>query len=222
MSLFPTPQSSLDFPQPLSEKYRPKTLSEFIGLEKQKRILSAFVRRPVSCAWLFVGPSGTGKSTAALALAEELQAELHKIPSQACNVASISETVRQCWNVPYNWNTGKPAAFHVVLADEADQMSNAAQLALLSKLDSTDAVPNTIWIFTANDSERLEKRFLSRCRVLEFSSYGMRAEIADLLAHVWECETGSKGELNWERIAKDSGTNVRAALSALELELLAA
>lgn len=221
MSLFPTPQSTLDFPMPLSEKYRPRTLDQFIGLEKQKKILGAFSRRPVSCAWLFIGSSGTGKSTAALALAEELSAELHKIPSQSCNVQAISDVVRQCWNVPYNWNTGKPASFHVVLADEADQMSNAAQLALLSKLDSTDAVPNTIWIFTANDSERLEKRFLSRCRVLEFSSYGMRSEIASLLADVWQKETGQPGTLDWARIAKDSGTNVRAALSALELELLA-
>lgn len=212
----------LNFPQPLSEKYRPRKLNEFIGLERQRKILSAFSQRPVSCAWLFVGPSGTGKSTAALALAEELAAELHKIPSQSCNLATISDVVRQCWNMPYNWTLGRPAQFHVVLADEADQMSNAAQLALLSKLDSTDAVPNTIWVFTANESERLEKRFLSRCRVLEFSSYGMRSEIAALLARVWESETGKPGELNWERIAKDSGTNVRAALSALELELLAA
>jgi DNA polymerase III delta prime subunit len=157
-----------------------------------------------------------------MALAEELSAELHKIPSQSCNVQAISDVVRQCWNVPYNWTLGKSAEFHVVLADEADQMSNAAQLALLSKLDSVDAVPNTIWVFTANDTERLEKRFLSRCRVLEFSSYGMRGELAALLAEVWEKETGTPGELNWERIAKDSGTNVRAALSALELELLAA
>lgn len=38
MSLFPTPQSTLDFPQPLSEKYRPRTIAEFIGLEKQKTV----------------------------------------------------------------------------------------------------------------------------------------------------------------------------------------
>lgn len=222
MSLFPTPQTTLDFPMPLSEKYRPRSIDGFIGLEKQKKILSAFAKRPVSCAWLFLGTSGTGKSTCALALAEELGAELHKIPSQACNVAAISDVVRACWNVPYNWNTGKPAGFHVVLADEADQMSNAAQLALLSKLDSTDPAPSTIWIFTANDTDRLEKRFLSRCRVMEFSSYGMRSELAALLADVWLKETGKPGTLDFERIAKDSTNNVRAALSALELELLAA
>jgi DNA polymerase III delta prime subunit len=84
--------------------------------------------------------------------------------------------VRHCWYAPLT-----PGGFHVVLADEADQMTNAAQLGLLSKLDSTDPAPNTIWIFTANDTERLERRFLSRCKVLEFSSYGLAGEIAAYL-----------------------------------------
>lgn len=79
-----------------------------------------------------------------------------------------------------------------MLADEADQMANAAQLALLSKLDSTDPAPNTIWIFTANDTERLERRFLSRCKVLEFSSYGLAGEIAAYLDKVWHAEGGKR------------------------------
>lgn len=207
---------TLDFPQPLSEKYRPKTIDEFIGLEKQKRILSAFIRRPVSCAWFFIGPPGVGKSSMALALCAQLGAELHHIPSQKANIAELNEVVRMCWYVP------KSGGFHVVLVDEVNDCSQAFQLALYSKLDSTAPCPNTIWIFTANGDDRLEKAFLSRVHVLEFSSYGMRGDIASLLANVWEKETGKPGELNWERIAKDSGTNVRAALSALELELLAA
>lgn len=217
MSLFVDVQSSLGFPQPLSEKYRPRTITAFVGLEKQKKVLSAFAKRPVSCAWLFLGPSGIGKSTMALALADELQAEVHKIPSQKCNAQAIDDTVRTCWFAPMN-----AGGFHLVLADEADQMSNAAQLALLSKLDSTDPAPQTIWIFTANDTSRLEKRFLSRCRVLEFSSYGMRAELAGLLARIWESETGKLGTLDFERISKDSTNNVRDALQTLEIELLEA
>jgi replication-associated recombination protein RarA len=220
MSLFPTPQSTLDFPMPLSEKYRPKTIAEFIGLEKQKKILSGFARAPKNGAWIFNGPSGVGKSTMGMALCDAIGGELHLIPSQKANIQTLEDTIRMCWYVPKN------GTFHVVLCDELDQCSNAFQLALLSKLDSTDRVPNTIWIFTSNWTNeelqaKLEKRFLSRCWVLEFSSYGMRNEIAGLLAQVWEKETGKPGELNWERIAKDSGTNVRAALSALELELLA-
>ena len=217
MSLFPDAQSALSFPQPLAEKYRPRKIADFIGLEKQRKVLAAFAARPVSCAWLFLGPSGLGKSTIAMALAEELGAEVHKIPSQKCNVDAINDTVRQCWYAPH-----KAGGFHLVLADEADQMSNAAQLSLLSKLDSTDPAPQTIWIFTANDTSRLEKRFLSRCRVLEFSSYGMRSELAGLLARVWEAETGRPGTIDFERIAKESTNNVRDALQTLEIELLAA
>jgi hypothetical protein len=160
--------TSFAFPQCLAEKYRPTRIADFIGLEHPKKVLTAFCKRPASGAWLFAGPSGLGKSTMALAVAAELAAELHAIPSQKCNAQSIEDTVRHCWYAPMT-----PGGFHLVLADEADQMTNAAQLALLSKLDSTDPAPNTIWIFTANDTERLERRFLSRCKVLEFSSYSL-------------------------------------------------
>jgi replication-associated recombination protein RarA len=115
-------QADLAFPQCLTEKYRPTRIADFIGLERPKKVLSAFRKRPTSGAWLFVGPSGVGKSTMALALAEELQAELHKIPSQKCNAQTIDDTVRHCWYAPM-----MAGGFHVVLADEADQMTNAAQ-----------------------------------------------------------------------------------------------
>jgi len=42
--------------------------------------------------------------------------------------------------------------------DEADRMSKAAQLHLLSKLDATAFPPNTIFIFTANATDGLEDR----------------------------------------------------------------
>ncbi len=91
---------AFEFPQSLTEKYRPTRIVDFVGLERAKKVLTAFAKRPTSGAWLFVGPSGVGKSTMALALAAELQAELHKIPSQKCNVQTIEDTVRQCWYAP--------------------------------------------------------------------------------------------------------------------------
>ena len=108
-----------------------------------------------------------------------------------------------------------------MLADEADQMTDSAQLALLSKLDSTDPAPNTIWIFTANDTERLERRFLSRCKVLEFSSYGLAGEIAAYLDKVWRTEGGNGNGPDFERLAKDSRNNLRDCLMRLEVELMA-
>lgn len=100
-------------------------------------------------------------------------------------------------------------------------MTDAAQLALLSRLDSTDPAPNTIWIFTANDTERLERRFLSRCKVLEFSSYGLSAEISSYLSKVWHAEEGNGNGPDFERLAKDSRNNVRDCLMRLEVELMA-
>jgi len=210
-------QSGFSFPQPLTEKYRPHSLSGFVGLEKQKKVLSAFAKNPRPCAWLFVGGSGLGKTSMGLALFEEMQAELHLIPSQKCNVQAIEDVRRMCQYAPM---FGKH--WHGVLADEIDSASPAAQLGLLSKLDATDPAPSTVWVFTSNNLDRLEKRFLSRCLVMEFSNYGLRGDLATFLAEVWKAETGKDGTLDFTRIAKDSNSNVREALSVLEIELLAA
>ena len=208
-------QTSFGFPERLAERYRPKRIAEFAGLDKAKRILSTFVRCPRACAWLFVGESGIGKTAMALAIAEELNAELHHIPSQACTVAEVENTIRQCWYVP---TTGK---FHVVLVDEADQMSPQAQLAFLSKLDSTAFPPATIFIFTCNATERLQDRFLSRCFQLKFSTEGMRGPIASLLGKIWDAEVGTEQHRpNFELIAKNAFNNCREALNALELRMM--
>ena len=60
-------QSGFAFPQPLSERYAPQSIGEFVGLDKPRKIMSKFAEAPYPSAWLFVGPSGTGKTTMALA-----------------------------------------------------------------------------------------------------------------------------------------------------------
>ncbi len=209
-------QAPFGFPVPLTEKYRPRRIPDFAGLGKQRKILSKFAANPYPSAWLFLGASGTGKTTMALALAAEIGAEVHHIPSQDCNVQNLAEVIRMCWYVPQG------GGFHLVLLDEADQMSHAAQLALLSKMDSTAFPPMTIFVFTCNATDRLEARFLSRCRNLEFSTYGLGPEIICLLKQVWNEESPDAEAPNFARIVKDSANNAREALTKLELALMEA
>jgi replication-associated recombination protein RarA len=142
--------ATFQFPMPLAEKYRPRVIADFVSLDKPKRILAKFAANPYSSAWLFGGPAGTGKTTMALALAETIHAELHHIPSQQRNVANVEEAIQHCWYVP------ALGGFHLVLVDEADKMSNAAQLHFLSKLDATAFPPQTIFVFTCNATDGLE------------------------------------------------------------------
>src|SRR5258706_14480993 len=117
-------QAGFAFPASLSEKYRPHTFADFVGLEKPKKVLAKFADSPFpNAAFLFVGPSGTGKTTMALALCEAIRGELHHIPSQACTVGNVEDVVRQCHYVP------RSNSLHVVLVDEADVMTPQAQLA---------------------------------------------------------------------------------------------
>lgn len=125
--------------------------------------------------------------------------------------------MRSCWYCP-----AAGYKFHLVLVDEADQMSRAAQLAFLSKLDSTVAPPDTIFVFTANDTSLLEKRFTSRCRMLNFTGSGLQEPACDLLARIWRQEKGidPPADLHFPAIMEAAYNNVREALMLLEMELL--
>jgi replication-associated recombination protein RarA len=169
--------------------------------------------------YLFVGPSGTGKTSMGYAVGREMNAEIHHIRAQECNLASIDRVRYSCNFVPM-----APYDNHLVLVDEADQMSGPAQIALLSELDGTAATPRTKFVFTCNSTENFEPRFLSRCRIVEFSTYGLAPEAIALLERVWDAETGLTDgpKPNFARIVKEANNNIRGALMSLERDIDAA
>jgi hypothetical protein len=56
----------------ITEKYRPKNLAALRGHARIVAMLKSFTKNPCSKAFLFSGPAGTGKTSAAYAIAGEL------------------------------------------------------------------------------------------------------------------------------------------------------
>jgi replication-associated recombination protein RarA len=196
----------------LVEKYRPTTIDGFISIDDARESARDLVNKPYSSAWCFVGASGTGKTTLAQAIAAELGAQVHHIASQNCSVETVKNLRHSLAFAPMFG-----ARWHVVIVDEADEMSSAAENAWLSLTDSTNRPVDTIIIFTCNSTEKLQKRFLSRCEIVEFSTYGIQKDAAGLLAQVWEHETASASPApNFARIIKEANGNIRESLQVLQ------
>jgi energy-coupling factor transporter ATP-binding protein EcfA2 len=224
-------QNGFNYPMPLVEKYRPRKIADFIGLEGPKRLFENLLKAPRPVAVLLVGPPGCGKTTLAMAFADELPGTLHHVSSQKCDVAALDRLNELLAYYPSRGN------FHVVKVDEADQTTDKAQLQLLSRLDGTACLkpkfgggfeqgpaPPVIWIFTSNGRgekrttppSTFEPRFLSRCLVIPCEKPDV-ADIAQFLRRIWSLE-GGEASADPSPLA-ETCDGVRDALTKLEVAL---
>ena len=75
-----------------AEKYRPKSLSEIVNQEEVVRRLQQFVKERNMPHLLFAGPPGTGKTTAAHALAHDLYGEDYRMYMLELNASVAKDT----------------------------------------------------------------------------------------------------------------------------------
>lgn len=225
-------QHGIEYPKPLTEKYRPAKVADFVGLNDAKKVLTNLLTKQRNAALLFVGPPGTGKTTITMAFANELPGALHHIPAQKCDVSAIDDLSSKLAYCP------SKGRFHVVLVDECDQMTDKAQLALLSKLDAAANLkpcfgggfelgkpPEVIWIFTCNgrgESQTeaptsLLPRFLGRCGVVAFPKPTAK-DIEAFTRAAWMAEGGEESADLAPLSEQCDG--VRDALTKAELALI--
>jgi len=183
-------------PGPLTERYRPDGLAEILGQPAATRFLRKFARAPYRTVLLMEGETGTGKTTAGLALARALgcdadQEELggvHQIASGEQTADSVREIYRRIWLTPM-YGSG----WRVVVVNEADRMNGSAETIWLDRLEHLPG--RAVLVFTSNKPENLTRRFRDRCTRVMFEADAERLEAAalGLVLAVWRAETGRRG-----------------------------
>ena len=181
----------------LAERYRPTSLDCVWGQEPVVKFLRAFASAPYPTALIFEGETGTGKTSAALALADALGCDMTQKPPEFGGVQTIAsgeqsaeavrEAYRKMWNTPFYGSGWK-----VVIVNEADRMARPAETIWLDVLEAIPA--RTVVIFTTNEADRLSPRFRDRCTRLAFESDAdkLRASATAFATAVWKAETGKQ------------------------------
>jgi DNA polymerase III gamma/tau subunit len=144
--------------------YRPKTLEEVFGNESVKTSISTiFAREDKPRAWLFTGPSGTGKTTMARIVAEGLGC--HERDYSELNIADargIDDARKIIQNMSYMPQSGK---IRVFVLDECQAATGPFQQSVLKALEDTPA--HVVFILCTTDPDRLIKTIRTRCSTFE-------------------------------------------------------
>lgn len=145
------------------EKYRPRKVKDCILPTELKSYFSSMVVRGEIQNMLFSGTAGTGKTTVARALCEELNSDYIVINgSEESGIDVLRTKIKQfASTVSFSGNT------KVVILDEADYLNpNSTQPALRGFIEEFSN--NCRFIFTCNYKNRIIQPLHSRCAVVEF------------------------------------------------------
>jgi DNA polymerase-3 subunit gamma/tau len=217
----------------LARKWRPQTFDDLIGQETVvKTLKNAISSEKIVHAYLFSGPRGVGKTSAARVLAKALNCTMRTSQEPCCdcqncnaiadgssvdvleidgasntsvdNVRELRETVM------YAPSGGK---YKIYIIDEVHMLSVAAFNALLKTLEEPPS--HVIFIFATTEPRRVPVTIMSRCQHHSFKKIP-KVQIRDQMTKIARDENIAIHETAVETIARAADGSMRDALTLLD------
>ena len=193
----------------LVEKYRSKDLDEYVGNEHIKKTITQYLGQNDIQNLIFYGPAGTGKTTLAKLIVNNLNCDYLYI--NASDERGI-ETIRD--KVSGFASTASFKPIKVVILDEADFLTIQAQASLRNVIETFSRT--TRFIMTCNYVERIIDPLQSRCQVLKVIPPSKK-EVAVHLASVMATEGTTYEMEDLKTIVNQYYPDLRKCLNTIQL-----
>ncbi len=218
----------------LYNTWRPQKWDEVVGQQHVIQTLrNAVTSGRVAHAYLFAGPRGTGKTTAARLLAKAVNCLDPDPAARPCNTCAYCQAVNQGRfldlieidaasntsvedvrdlrdKINFTPNQGQ---YKVYIIDEVHMLSTAAFNALLKTLEEPPA--HAIFILATTEIHKIPATVLSRCQRHEFRRVPVD-DIVNHLKHISETEKLSVEPEALTFIVRQSAGGMRDAISLLD------
>ena len=200
---------------PFTFKYQPKAAKEIIGQDSGIKKLRDFVvnfKRQKKNAALLYGPSGTGKTISAYAIAKELNLEILEVnASDVRNADQINSLLGSAIGQMSLFSKGK-----LILVDEIDGLSGTKDrggLQAITKLVEKSSFPIILtatnpWDYKFNNLKR-------RAEMIEFIPLDYLS-IFEILKNICNKEKIKYEEEILKGLARRAGNDARAAINDLQ------
>ena len=202
--------------QSLAVKYRPKCWEDVTEQSVVKDILENQVKtKTVQSAYLFTGPSGTGKTTSARIFASMInEGKGNPIEVDAASnsgVDNIRQIIEDAKRKPLD------AEYKIFIVDECHSLSDSSWQALLKTLEEPPKF--TIFIFCTTNPEKIPATILSRVQRYNFqkiSNKGIYDRLSMIVINELSDDNLTVEKEALEYIAKVSNGGMRDAITLMD------
>lgn len=151
---------------PWTEKYRPRKLDEIVGQDHLVDRFKAYVKEKSIPHFLFAGPAGVGKTTAAICIANELFGDIkHDFLELNASDERGIDVVRTKIK-DFARTRSLAGGFKMIFLDEADSLTSDAQNAMRRTMENYTQTCR--FILSCNYSSKIIEPIQSRCAVFRF------------------------------------------------------